>query len=209
MICVPINKKNFAAALKDFKKAQKVADIVEIWFDNFKIIDSNLRKIFVPKKVPLIYKHIGPEKNIEKVLAFKIDYIDIDHKSPLSLVKKIRNLSPKTKVIISFHDFKKTPQDRFLKKITQNMQKKGADIIKLATYANDFTDSLRMLNFLKETSKKTKAICVCMGEKGRITRIAGHLFGNYLMYAPLNNADKTASGQLTIKELKTLINHVA
>lgn len=209
MICVPINKKTFAAVLKDFKKAQKIADIVEIWFDNFEATAFDLRKIFAAKKVPLIYKHTGPEKNIEKVLAYKIDYIDIDCKSQQSLIEKIRTISPKTKIIISFHDFKKTPQNLVLTKIAKDMQKKSADIIKLATYANNFTDSLRMLNFLKEISQKSKAICLCMGEKGRITRIAGHLFGNYLMYAPLNSADKTASGQLTIKELKTLIHHVA
>lgn len=209
MICVPINKKTFAAVLKDFKKAQKVADIIEIWFDNVKIGHPDLRKVFASKKVPLIYKHTGPTKNIEKVLAYKIDYIDIDYKSQQSLIKKIRTISPKTKIIISFHDFKKTPQNLVLTKIAKDMQKKGADIIKLATYANDFNDSFRMLNFLKEISQKSKAICLCMGEKGRITRITGHLFGNYLMYAPLSNADKTAGGQLTIKELKTLINHVA
>ena len=41
-----------------------------------------------------------------------------------------------------------------------------------------------------------------MGKCGKITRATGHLFGNYLMYAPLDEKDKTASGQIILKELK-------
>jgi 3-dehydroquinate dehydratase len=45
-----------------------------------------------------------------------------------------------------------------------------------------------------------------MGEKGRITRLAGHLFGNYLMYAPLDLRGKTAEGQVNVKELTNFQN---
>jgi 3-dehydroquinate dehydratase len=44
-----------------------------------------------------------------------------------------------------------------------------------------------------------------MGKHGEITRTAGHIFGNYLMYAPLNESQKTAKGQLTVSELKKYV----
>jgi 3-dehydroquinate dehydratase-1 len=84
------------------------------------------------------------------------------------------------------------------------MKKHHADIVKIATFANDMTDSLRMLHLLSKISPKQKAILICMGRKGRITRTAGHLFGNYLMYAPLSLREKTADGQITAKELKEI-----
>jgi 3-dehydroquinate dehydratase type I len=87
------------------------------------------------------------------------------------------------------------------------MKSKKADIIKLATFAKTFTDSIRMLAILAQlTSSKQKAICLCMGKEGRITRTASHLFGNFLMYAPISSTDKTAKGQLLAKQLKKIQN---
>jgi len=41
-----------------------------------------------------------------------------------------------------------------------------------------------------------------MGEYGLLTRVAGDLFGNYMMYFAQNNKMKSAPGQITIKEFK-------
>ncbi len=209
MICVPLNKKTIPKLLADFDRAQKIADLTEIWFDNFEssALENNLDKIFKRKKKPILYKSFGDLKKLKLVLSGPIDYIDLDLGTASKIIEQVKILNPKTKIILSHHDFKKTPKESELKGLIKKMQKKGADIVKLATQANNFADSLLMLKTLDQTRQmKQHAICVCMGKEGIITRAAGHLFGNYLMYAPLDLKDSTAKGQLTFRQLSEIQN---
>lgn len=204
MICIPIKKNTILPFLSALKEAQKKADIAEIWFDEIKNLDKKIcKKIFSIKKKPFIYK-VTNGKYLKEILRYKIEFIDLDMNKHSKIIKRVKNLNPKIKIIISYHNFKNTPDIKFLEKIARQMRSKGADIIKIATTARNFTDSLRMLAFLDQQTKKGyKAICLCMGKQGQLTRIAGHLFGNFLMYASLKKSDKTAEGQLTIKEYVT------
>lgn len=206
MLCVPIKKKAITALIKESDKAHKIADIIEVWFDELsgKINDEVVRKILKKNRKPIIYKSTGNLKNIKTVLKNKIAFIDLDIATSQKTIKYIKKNFPKTKIIISYHNFKETPDTKKLRNMARKIHSKGADIIKLATYAKTISDGFRILAFLQELSKDKKAICICMGKFGTITRTAGHLFGNYLMYAPLSPRTKTAEGQITAKELKRI-----
>jgi len=173
----------------DFKNTSQ-ADLLEIWFDK---ITTNIKK-------PIIYK-IRTSPNFETIK--KCAYVDVDIKTPKLTIEKIKKTNPKIKIIISYHNFKKTPEIKELKNIYKKMKRQNADIVKFAAHANSITDSFKMLEFLSSlTQKGQKAICLCMGEKGLLTRISGHLFGNYLMYFSKDGKNKTAPGQITISEFK-------
>lgn len=204
MICVPIKQKSSKEAIKTMVSAQRVADLSEIWFDEIlDFSEKKLNEIIKKKKMPIIYKWQGNHENLKTILKKNIEYIDIDLKTKKTIINEIRTLSPKTKIIMSFHDFKKTPKDSDLKKIISKMKTKKIDIFKIATFANDLSDNFRIFKILSDLKEKgEKAICLCMGEKGKFSRVAGHLLGNYLMYAPLDKKDITAEGQLTVKEIK-------
>lgn len=204
MICIPIKKKTFASTIKTLKEAEKIADIIEIWFDEIKDLTAKkLDQLFCTKKLPIIYK-VQNGKQIKEILSHKIEYIDLDISAPRKTVKEVGKISKKTKIIISYHNFTKTPDKNTLKRIIKKILKKDADIIKLATTAKSFEDSLRMLELIDELSKKHLIIGVCMGKRGEITRTSGHLFGNYLMYAPIKKTDKTARGQIDALTLKKI-----
>ncbi len=209
MICIPIQDKDGASLLKTLVRAQRHAEITEIWFDELRDFTPKLlAQIFSKKEKPIIYKATNPAKNIKAILDVDVDFVDLDIKSSpehFATVKK----HPKTQLIISYHNFKETPPSKKLKEIASKAMKLGADIIKIATFADTFTDSLRMLQLLDDLTQSGKhAICICMGEQGRLTRVTGHLLGNYLMYAPLTKEEQTAEGQLTVQELKEMINIV-
>ncbi len=211
MICVPINKNSTRQLLPILKKAQKVADIVEVWNPAANLPDI-LNKLSRPKSdhlIPIIYKVTKPDiKKIKLILQKvpQVSYIDFDIQTKNSLIKAVRKIKPKIKIIISYHNFKKTPEIKELQEIVQKMIEKKADIIKIATHAKSYQDSVSMLGFLSQIVEKgQKAICLCMGKFGRLTRLTGHLFGNYLMYAPMEKSGKTAPGQVTVKELKKII----
>ncbi len=203
MICVPIRKKRANLLVSDFKEAQKHADIVEIWFDETENKNENFEKIFKLKKLPIIYK-VTTGENLKKLEEFKIDFFDVDMGTSQKKINSIKKNNPGSKIIISFHDFKKTPPPAGLQKKLIKIKKMKADIIKIATTAKSLKDSLAMLKFLEENSKNNKLIALCMGKHGKITRAAGHLFGNYLMYAPLKEEKKTALGQTDIHKLKQI-----
>ncbi len=204
MICVPIRQISSKEAIKMMLAAQKTADVSEIWFDEISDFSAEkFNEIMKSKKSPIIYKWQGNHENLKIILRKNIEYIDIDLKTKKSIIDKIRQINPKIKIIMSFHDFKKTPKDSDLRKIISKMKSKNTDIIKIATFAKNITDNFRIFKLLSDlVSEGEKAICLCMGEKGKFSRIAGHLLGNYLMYAPLDKKDMTAEGQLTVKELK-------
>ena len=194
---IPIQKKDL--------KGTKDADILEIWFD--KIPQKDHEKILKKCTLPIIYKmeRLGPKKLKEEIIK-KSKYVDVDIDAPKQLIKKIKEINPKITVIVSHHNLKETPYEKDLKKICKKMINKGADIVKFATHAKGISDSFRMLDFLANLSKKKqKAICLCMGEHGLLTRISGHMFGNYLMYFAPSKNTKTAPGQITIKEFNKYI----
>lgn len=201
MICVPLKKHK--TLLKDIKEAEKIADLTEIWFDSLPS-KFDISEVFKKAKKPILYKCLD-YSNLEKVLFFKPAYIDLDLSVDSKTIAQVSKISPNTKIILSHHDFKKTPSTRDLKASITKMFRRKAHIAKIAVTAKSFEDSLSILELLAHTTQKgKKLILIAMGKHGQITRSTGHLFGNYLMYAPLRETDKTASGQLTAKELKKI-----
>lgn len=199
MICISLKKKKIKDIISSLKEAEKTTDVFEIWFDEVEMATDSMNKIFTQTKRPILYK---VSKSPDWKIAEKCQYIDLDIASPRSIIEQVpRNCT----LILSHHDFNETPSDSSLQSIAEKALKKGAQIVKIATTAKSLNDSLRMLAFLKSfTAKKNKAIFLCMGKEGILTRLTGHLFGNYLMYFSLSKSDKTADGQITVEEFKQI-----
>lgn len=58
------------------------------------------------------------------------------------------------------------------------------------------------LNFVFTMSSKTKLVCFCMGELGRISRLLSPVFGAFFTFASLKPGSETANGQMTIQQMK-------
>ncbi len=187
------------------KKALVKADVLEVWADKLnKKQSAEIIKIAEKIKKPLIYKVTAKTfSKLNKDVLSVSKYIDIDLGCDKDLIKKIRKEYKKLEIIISHHNFEETPYEKELKLLTVKMLKKKPDIIKLALFARSISDSFRILDFLQELNKKgIKAICIGMGEFGVLTRFAGDLFGDYMMYFAPDKRNKSAPGQITIQEFK-------
>ena len=194
-ICVPIKEKSSEKFLATFTKAQKSADIIEVYLDQLKNPTAIIKKLIKSKK-PILYKVTAKLANLD----FEPFYIDFD------LLAKPK-YNKKSKLIISYHNFDRTPSDKELNQIIKKMSKHSPYIYKIVTKANDFADSLRILKLLNSLHLQgKKAVCICMGSHGKITRAAGHLFGNYLMFAPIDQNKATAPGQISLRELRKIHN---
>ncbi len=190
---------------------ERGASLLEIRVDLFpEEFDDILEYIEVLNKqvrVPLICTIRETEKNREnrltmfkKIVPF-VDAIDIEIDTDIN--REVINYSTGKTVIISYHDFEKTPENSELSNIIDKAIDLGADIVKISTMANSSEDVARLLCFAKE--RPENLVVIAMGEIGRISRIDAPLFASLFTYAFVN--DEVAPGQLSldsmVKELKS------
>ncbi len=216
-ICVPIIAKNKKEALAAIEKATvQGADILELRIDFLKDLNSStLKSLVKASKLPVIVtariageggQWQGTEKDRVKCLLqaanYGVDCIDIEL---IKADKKIISELKKTgaKIILSHHDFKKTPQLKDLKSIHNQMLKMGADIGKVVTMIKTKKDREIIYQLIKG-SPKNKIIAIGMGALGTETRIKGPEMGSYLTFASLTKAQASAPGQLTLKEMREI-----
>ncbi|HYB04397.1 MAG TPA: type I 3-dehydroquinate dehydratase [Nitrososphaerales archaeon] len=118
-----------------------------------------------------------------------------------------RSASRKTKLIASSHNFQKTEDLQILEDIVKTAAKQyHPEVIKVVRQANHFEDNLKMLSLyrLAEEIKPTRLVAFCMGALGIFSRVACVSYGSPFTYASLPSRE-TASGQLDVKIIKTLL----
>jgi 3-dehydroquinate dehydratase type I len=108
------------------------------------------------------------------------------------------------KLIVSHHDFVATPSLKKLDSIFKSELETGADICKIATTAQRLEDNLTCLEFQAKSSKKHATICFAMGNLGRSSRILSPAYGGSFAYASVKFGKETATGQLTIQEMRRI-----
>lgn len=105
-------------------------------------------------------------------------------------------------IIMSNHDFDKTPATSELERRLTLMKTYGADIAKIAVMPNSARDVLNLL--LATDNIKYKLNCplitMAMGDLGKVTRISGEVFGSCLTFGTVGDA--SAPGQIKSTNLK-------
>lgn len=105
------------------------------------------------------------------------------------------------KVIVSYHDFKATPDDEEIVRISEEMRSIGADIMKFAFTASSNREVSRaMCSF---SSIDFPKVFMLMGEAGKISRVAGFTFGSLLTYTFFG--EPVAPGQIEAERLVKLL----
>lgn len=106
---------------------------------------------------------------------------------------------PSERIILSHHDFEKTPDDTELDAIVRAAARERPRWIKVATFANGLSDNLRIFSLL-ERHQGLALTAFCMGERGKAGRLLARRFGTGLDYASLDSDRPTAPGQLTVAQ---------
>ena len=105
----------------------------------------------------------------------------------------------KSKIILSYHNFKNTPQD--LEKIAVKMAKQNPYCIKIATMMQDINDNFTIFRLLQ---KFPNLIAFGMGEKGELSRILCLKYGSPFTYTYLPEKSAVAPGQIDLDSLSNL-----
>ncbi len=218
MICVAISAEDTNSAIQKSQKAvQKGADFIEVRVDHFKdpfnadfvklVKEINSKLILTVRKPDEGGEFAFEEKQrimlIQKCIAAKPFAVDLEYGMQIdSLMNLIQQaVKNQVKVILSFHDFQKTPPITEMKEIILEAVKKRADIIKIIGTATSIQDNLKML-FLPQFAKKKniQIVAFAMGSKGTVSRILSPIFGAAFTFAALDKP--TAPGQISIDDMK-------
>jgi len=220
MICIPVVAKTNDKALKRMDASFLLADLVELRIDSIR--EANLAKLLAAKKGPVIVTarrreeggfFAGTERERIGLLCEAVlcgaDLVDIelstDETLTAAVAREIRKKEGRTKLIISYHDFKKTSSYRTLRGIYNRCISRGADIVKIVTFARTLQDNLTILRLVDWAQGTGGSIIAhCMGEKGRVSRVMAPLFGSYLVFAAFTEGQESAPGQLTAREMKRI-----
>jgi 3-dehydroquinate dehydratase-1 len=214
--CVPVAEITPKKLIINLKKALKKSDYAEIRFDFLKPIQVpealELSKRYLKKTVCTLRpkseggKFSGTEKERISIIKLIAEYsphlIDVEFDT-LTKEKSLFNYIKKTKtdILVSWHDFKKTPDINFLEKRFRQMSK-FSNFVKIVTTAKGTSDASRVLS-LYGMVKKTKLIAFAMGDLGKISRILCLYLGSPFTYVSLGKA--VAPGQFSLSEIKSII----
>jgi 3-dehydroquinate dehydratase I len=229
-ICIPIAAKTKEEIIAEALSFSEVpADLVEWrvdWFEESFDLQrvKEVLKELVPAlhNLPLLFTFRTSKEGGEKAIDPKayaelnkavaatglVDLIDVEAFTGDEIVRDIIRSAHQSncKVIVSNHDFEKTPSKEEILSRLKMMQDLGADIPKIAVMPRSKLDVLELLEatvMMTEKYADRPMITVSMSETGMISRFAGEIFGSALTFGTVKNA--SAPGQIGVEDLHGLL----
>ncbi len=217
-ICVSIAAADAAAVQAVVLPVGDLVDVVEVRLDAMTTPET--AKCCALLRKPLLFTNrpvweggsfggfeddrVGP---LFTAVDLQAAYVDFELRAdPLLRAQLLKSMqTAPTRMIISWHDFKSTPTAEELRDIVRQMQDSGAHIGKVVTTARNDADVLRVLSLQEEAAVTGFPLsCFCMGEPGRISRLATLYLGGYMSYGAVSETQATAAGQLSVHRLHKL-----
>lgn len=138
------------------------------------------------------------------IASGQADLMDVELFSGGEIVSRIIDTahSAATPVLLSNHDFEKTPPKAELISRLCRMQELGADILKLAVMPCTRSDVLTLLEATEEMyahHAQRPLVTMSMGSLGTVTRLCGGIFGSAITFGAVGIA--SAPGQVGVEPL--------
>ena len=198
---IALKKSDYVEVRLDFLKIEQIPNALEIIKKDLNKIICTLRPTTEGGKFP------GNEKERISIIKLIAEYnpflLDIEFntlKKDKKLVKYLK--STKTKLLVSWHDFKKTPKSSELKNKIRQMSKFSSNV-KIVSTAKSTEDATRMLEMYSKKGKNN-LISFAMGDAGKLSRILCLYLGSPYTYVSLGKA--VAPGQFSVDEVNKIIN---
>lgn len=233
-IVVPLVGKNAAELVEEVKNLLTIDyDLVE-WrvdfFDqviDFQVISEMSKKIAeILSDKPILFtfrtrqeggkvpfsdeQYFGLYETVIKSGA--IDLLDVELFMDEKRVQQIIRLAHKEgiKIVMSNHDFDKTPDKKEIVSRLCQMQEKNADICKISVMPQSSEDVMTLLEAtteMKTTHADRPIVTISMGQLGMVSRVWGEVFGSAMTFGA---AKKTsAPGQVPVGELREILKTLA
>lgn len=139
-----------------------------------------------------------------------MDMLDVEMFRDQHIVKNTVKLAHAKKVLIvmSNHDFQKTPPEAEIIKRLLKQDESGADILKIAVMPQSKQDVFTLMNATLKVSQQSKKplLTMSMGKLGTISRIATANMGGSFSFGMIGEA--SAPGQIDVTQLKQFLKTV-
>lgn len=139
-----------------------------------------------------------------------MDMLDVEMFRNQQVVKNTVKLAHDKKVLIvmSNHDFQKTPSEDEIVKRLLKQDELGADILKIAVMPQSKQDVFTLMNATLKVSQQSKKplLTMSMGKLGTISRIATANMGGSFSFGMIGEA--SAPGQIDVTQLKQFLKTV-
>ncbi|MBN6103962.1 type I 3-dehydroquinate dehydratase [Xanthomonas sp. CFBP 8703] len=111
-------------------------------------------------------------------------------------------------VVMSSHDFQRTPDTAEIVARLQRQQALGADVLKIAVMPHDAGDVLKLLDatWQLRRSSDRPLLTMAMGGTGVVSRLSGETFGQAMTFGMLGKA--SAPGQVEVGRLREVLDTI-
>lgn len=136
-----------------------------------------------------------------------VDAMDFEMENACADVARVREITRAhgLALVLSFHDFQRTPPAQDLQARFAQAQRLGADVAKVAVMPQSMEDVHRLLGATLAASQSLgiPVISMAMGGLGAVSRLCGGVFGSALTFAV--GAAASAPGQIPIDEVRATL----
>ncbi|TCB32879.1 type I 3-dehydroquinate dehydratase [Acinetobacter sp. ANC 4635] len=136
--------------------------------------------------------------------------LDIEMFRDAKVVRKVTDLAHEKHVLVvmSNHDFAKTPSEQEIVDRLLKQDQMGADILKIAVMPQSKADVFTLMNATLKVSQQSKKplLTMSMGRLGTISRIATASSGGSLSFGMIGQA--SAPGQIDVTQLRQFLQTV-
>ncbi len=227
-MCVPVVGENLEEIKQQAENIRnKPADLVEFRIDYLKTVNdakyiyniADSIKSISEKPVIMTFrtafeggnKEITREEYADLLMNIlqqgPIDIIDVEMFMGDNLVEEIveEAHNNNTKVIMSNHDFHKTPEIIEIVGRLRKMESMGADIAKIAVMPANSGDVIKLLQAANTVYSDINIPIVTMSMSGigLISRISGEIFGSSITFGTVGKI--SAPGQIEVDKLKPVL----
>jgi 3-dehydroquinate dehydratase-1 len=205
-ICVSIANTSFESIiriLEDVGMAEIRIDLLDLMPNQLELIFSSHKNLIATCRSGR-YDDIQRASILSRAILSGAAWVDLEIETSPEWRKPLIELArlKRCKVIISWHCFVKTPDEKELFRIVDSLYSAGADVAKIACMSSNKSDSARLLSLY---STYRRLVAIGMGEAGAITRISSLLLGAPFTFASVEGKE-TATGQIDYKELEKIVN---
>ena len=108
-------------------------------------------------------------------------------------------------VIVSYHNYKETPEIELLDELVIGAIEKGADLVKIATQVSQLSDNTRLMALYNQPFP---ILVIGMGNIGKITRVAALRLGAPFTFVSGEIGNETAPGQIQETIMKEILDNL-
>ncbi|MBW2061594.1 MAG: shikimate dehydrogenase [Deltaproteobacteria bacterium] len=217
-ICASIAEDTVAKTLAAMNRAAWWADLLEIRLDYMDRPD--LKALLAKPPRPCLVtnrprsqggRFEGAEDErlalLEQAMAFEPAMIDLELTTGETALKEFAKKKGKTRLIISLHDFDRTPDPETLAELLERMHRLEADVAKVVTRVQTPEEILRLKDLLIRAGEMSQPLAAFgIGSLGRLSRVLTPLWGSVISYCSVEKGKEAAPGQMTGAEMRRIFN---